>query len=101
MFIRNQITKPEEIFTQSKVISNSDLFVTAQIFADCKPLTIHVTTSYIAFKSIRKWSEWLTLPINYSQLPFSSQLAITVWEYSGPKNIPLFDQKDGTLKRGR
>ncbi len=104
-----QITKPEEIFTQSKVIPNSDLFVTAQIFADCKPLTIPVTTSYIAFKSIRKWSEWLTLPINYSQLPFSSQLAITVWEYSGPKNkvpyggttIPLFDQKDGTLKRGR
>lgn len=61
-----------------------------------------------------RWSEWLTLPIRYSNLPLSSQLAITVWDLSptggpdalghaipfGGTTIPLFD-KENTLQKGR
>jgi len=61
-----------------------------------------------------RWSEWLTLPINYSTLPLSSQLAITVWDLSptggegaqghsipfGGTTLRLFD-KDNQLQKGR
>lgn len=61
-----------------------------------------------------RWNEWLTLPINYSTLPLSSQLAITVWDLSptggegaqghaipfGGTTIPLFD-KENQLQKGR
>jgi phosphatidylinositol 3-kinase len=61
-----------------------------------------------------RWNEWLTLPVNYSTLPLSSQLAITIWDLSptgshgarghavpfGGTTIPLFE-KDNTLQKGR
>ena len=61
-----------------------------------------------------RWNEWLTLPINYSTLPLSSQLAITVWDVSatggkdshghaipfGGTTVPLFD-KENQLQKGR
>ncbi|KAB8648485.1 hypothetical protein FH972_026141 [Carpinus fangiana] len=92
----------------------SDLHVTVQLWADSKPLTAPVQTPYKAFKNQRLWNEWLTLPINYSTIPLSSQLAITVWDVSpaggagtsghaipfGGTTIPLFD-KDNTLLKGR
>lgn len=63
---------------------------------------------------IVRWNEWLTVPVDYSILPLSSQLAITVWDLSpaggegakghhipfGGTTISLFD-KDGTLRQGR
>lgn len=90
------------------------MFVTAQLWADSKPLTVAVQTSYKSFKSGRLWNEWLTLPIDYSTIPQSSQLALTVWDLSptggedsqfhaipfGGSTIPLFD-KDNTLQKGR
>ena len=93
---------------------NSDLYVTAQLWADSKPLTVPVQTAYRSFKSSRTWNEWLELPITISTLPLSSQLAITVWDLSptggqgtrghavpfGGTTIPLFD-KDSTLQKGR
>ena len=79
--------------------------VTVQLFADSKPLTIPVSTLYKPFTSARKWNEWLVLPIKFSQLPLSSQLAITIWDFGGVAfggtTIKLFDSKDCTLKRGR
>src|SRR6202044_73328 len=34
--------------------------------------------------------EWLSLPIKYSDLPVSSQLAITIWDSAGPrKQVPI------------
>ncbi|KAI9884110.1 MAG: nuclear protein [Watsoniomyces obsoletus] len=101
-----------------------DLYVTAQLWADSKPLTVPVQTSYKAFKSSRTyairikiqhiWNEWLTVPIDYATLPLSSQLAITIWDLSpaggdgarghhvpfGGTTIPLFE-KDCTLRQGR
>lgn len=100
---------PEEALLTSKINSTSDLMITAQIFADSKPLTHAVSTLYKSFKSSRKWNEWLTLPILYSQLPLRSQLALTIWDFDGPGHkIPyggttlhLFETSDCTLKSGR
>lgn len=61
-----------------------------------------------------RWNEWLTLPIEYSTLPLTSQLAITVWDLSptggegarghaipfGGTTVPLFD-KENQLQKGR
>lgn len=61
-----------------------------------------------------RWNEWLTLPIEYSTLPLSSQLAITIWDLSptggpgaqghsvpfGGTTMPLFD-KENQLQKGR
>jgi len=88
--------------------------VTAQIWADSKPLTVPVQTAYKSFKNARVWNEWLRLPITYANLPASAQIAITVWDLSpaedrdsdrhaipfGGTTIPLFD-KDNTLHKGR
>lgn len=93
---------------------NSDLYVTVQLWADSKPLTVPVQTAYRPFKNSRTWNEWLELPITIATLPLSSQLAITVWDVSptggkdaqghaipfGGTTIPLFD-KDNTLQKGR
>lgn len=92
----------------------SDLYVTAQLWADSKPLTVPVQTAYRSFKTARTWNEWLELPIKISTLPLSSQLAITVWDLSptggqgarghaipfGGTTLSLFD-KDSTLQKGR
>lgn len=88
--------------------------MTAQLFADSKPLTVHCQTPYKHFKSSRAWNEWLQLPIDYSLLPQNAQLAITIWDLSpvGPDGarghhipfagttISLFDD-DGALRKGR
>jgi phosphatidylinositol 3-kinase len=92
----------------------SELYVTAQVWADSKPLTVTVQTPYKIFKGSRTWNEWLTLPIDYADIPLSAQLAITVWDLSpsggngaighsipfGGTTILLFD-KDNTLRNGR
>lgn len=103
---------PELRHRGSNLSSHSELFVTAQLWADSKPLTVPVQTSYKSFKSSRTWNEWLTLPVSYSTIPQSSQLALTVWDLSptedsqihatpfGGTTIPLFD-KDNTLQKGR
>ncbi|KAL5119285.1 Phosphatidylinositol (PI) 3-kinase [Pleosporales sp. CAS-2024a] len=90
-----------------------ELYVTAQIWADSKPLTVPVQTAYKSFKNARIWNEWLQLPVTYSNLPSSAQLTMTVWDLSpaeqdsnlhavpfGGTTIPLFDQ-DNTLQKGR
>lgn len=88
--------------------------MTAQVFADSKPLTVNARTPYKHFKTSRIWNEWLELPIDYSTLPQNAQLAITVWDLSpvaaedanshhipfGGTTISLFDE-DGTLRKGR
>ncbi|KAF8623642.1 hypothetical protein AX17_007342 [Amanita inopinata Kibby_2008] len=86
----------------------SDLYVTCQLIADNKPLTIPFRTSYKAFKSSYTWNEWITLPIRYCDLPLSSQITFTVWDIAGPRSaVPvggttfrLFGKK-WTLRRGK
>ncbi|KAF2187366.1 phosphatidylinositol 3-kinase [Zopfia rhizophila CBS 207.26] len=108
------LKRPDLRHRASNTNSHSELYVTAQIWADSKPLTVQAQTVYKSFKNARVWNEWLTLPVTYSNLPLSAQLAITVWDLSpaedkdsnhhaipfGGTTIPLFD-KDNTLQKGR
>lgn len=108
------LTHPELRHKGSLLGSHSELHVTARLWAESKPLTLPVQTSYKVFKNSRAWNEWLSLPVEYAKLPATAQLAITVWDLqpSGGKDtrlhaapfggttIPLFD-KDNTLYRGR
>ncbi|PSR78844.1 kinase-like domain-containing protein [Coniella lustricola] len=108
------LEKPELRHIGSNTSPHSDLYVTVQVWAGSKPLTVPVQTSYKAFRTERRWNEWLTLPIDYSTLPINSYLAITVWDLSptGGKNaqghaipfggttLPVFD-KDNQVQKGR
>ncbi|KAF1987913.1 phosphatidylinositol 3-kinase [Aulographum hederae CBS 113979] len=108
------LKRPDLRFRGSNTSPHSDLYVTAQIWTDSKPLTVPVQTPYKAFKNGRVWNEWLTLPIQYTDVPLSSQIAITIWDLSpvggegshfhaipfGGTTIPFFD-KDSTLYKGR
>lgn len=94
--------------------SNSELYVTAQLWAESKPLGVYVQTPHLFFKNNRAWNKWLELPVLIKDCPVSSQVAVTVWDISpcpdtgsldhaipfGGTTIPLFD-KDGTLRKGR
>ncbi|QDS75089.1 hypothetical protein FKW77_006974 [Venturia effusa] len=105
---------PELRHKGSNISVHSELYVTAQLWADSKPLTVQVQTAYKVFKNARVWNEWLTLPILYSNVPPNTQLAITVWDLSpaggpdskfhavpfGGTTIPLFDHAS-TLHTGR
>lgn len=108
------IQRPDIRSIGSVADPNSDLYVTAQIWADSKPWTLSFQTPYKAFKGKRVWNEWLDLGTIYSLLPGSAQIAITLWDVSqaagietgdyrvpfGGTTIPLFDQ-DGLLRQGR
>lgn len=108
------LKRPELRHIGSNLNSVSELYVTAQVWADSKPLTIPVQTPYKVFKQSRTWNEWLTLPINYADVPLSTQIAITIWDLSpaggdgaighsipfGGTTISLF-YKDNTLLSGR
>ncbi|KAI0871864.1 phosphatidylinositol 3 [Hypoxylon argillaceum] len=108
------LTRPELRHIGSNTGPYSDLYVTAQVWAGSKPLTVPVQTSYKSFRNERKWNEWLTIPIPYKSLPLNSYLAITIWDLSptggnqaqghaipfGGTTLPLFD-KDNQLQKGR
>ncbi|KAI0350030.1 atypical/PIKK/PI3K protein kinase [Trametes cingulata] len=86
----------------------SDLYVTCQLVADNKPLTIPFRTAFKAFKKDYTWNEWITLPIRYCDLPLNSQITFTVWDIAGPRSaVPvggttfrMFGKK-WTLRRGK
>ncbi|KAJ5512499.1 hypothetical protein N7463_002051 [Penicillium fimorum] len=90
----------------------SDLYVTAQIWSESKPLGVPMKTKYKAFKTTRVWNEWLEMPMSIKDAERNAQLAITVVDMSplaadrithipfGGTTIALFDE-DGKLKMGR
>ncbi|KAL0579966.1 Phosphatidylinositol (PI) 3-kinase [Marasmius crinis-equi] len=88
--------------------SLSDLYVTCQLVADNKPLTIPFRTSFKAFKNAYTWNEWITFPVRYCDLPLGAQVTFTVWDIAGPRaaapvggtTFRLFGKK-GTLRRGK
>ncbi|KAL2023534.1 hypothetical protein VTK56DRAFT_2142 [Thermocarpiscus australiensis] len=105
---------PELRHIGSNQSPHSDLYVTVQVWAGSKPLTVPVQTAYKSFRTERRWNEWLTLPVTYSTLRQNSRLAITIWDVSptggegaqghaipfGGTTLPLFD-KDNQLCKGR
>ncbi|KAG9607354.1 hypothetical protein KCV04_g18336, partial [Aureobasidium melanogenum] len=80
------LRQPELRHRGSNLSPTSELYVTAQVFADSKPLTVHAQTPYKPFKNARAWNEWLRLPIDYALLPLNAHLAITVWDLSPAGN---------------
>ncbi|KAJ5524750.1 Phosphatidylinositol 3-kinase [Penicillium frequentans] len=108
------LQNPELRYLGSAQNPCSDLFVTAQLWSDSKPLGVPLQTSYKAFKTTRSWNEWLQMPMSIKDAPLNSQLAITIWDLSplagdGPQGhdipfggttISLFDH-EGKLKMGR
>ncbi|KAG7092293.1 hypothetical protein E1B28_008655 [Marasmius oreades] len=86
----------------------SDLYVTCQLVADNKPLTIPFRTSFKAFKNAYIWNEWITFPVRYCDLPLGAQITFTVWDIAGPRaaapvggtTFRLFGKK-WTLRRGK
>ncbi|KIJ66818.1 hypothetical protein HYDPIDRAFT_26239 [Hydnomerulius pinastri MD-312] len=102
------LENPELRFHGVQSSTLSDLYVTCQLVADNKPLTIPFRTSFKAFKANHTWNEWITLPIRYCDLPLSSQITFTVWDIGGPRTaVPvggstfrLFGKK-WTLRRGK
>lgn len=85
----------------------SDLVVYCQVFSDGKPLSLPVSTSYKHFTNRWSWNEWVTLPIQFSDLPRNALLALTVYDCAGPiamsavggTSIPLFG-KHGVFRQG-
>ncbi|KAI0101268.1 phosphatidylinositol 3-kinase [Daldinia grandis] len=108
------LSRPELRHIGSNLSPHSDLYVTVQVWAGSKPLTVPIQTSYKPFRNERRWNEWLDLPIPYKSLPINSYLAITIWDLSptggkqaqghaipfGGTTLPLFDQ-DNQLQKGR
>ncbi|KAF9048681.1 kinase-like domain-containing protein [Panaeolus papilionaceus] len=102
------LENPELRFHGVQSPTLSDLYVTCQLIADNKPLTIPFRTSFKAFKNSYTWNEWITLPIRYCDIPLSSQITFTVWDIAGPRTaVPvggstfrLFGKK-WTLRRGK
>lgn len=88
----------------------SDLYVVVSLWADNKPLIPPFRTAHKTFKSKSNyaWNESLSLPIKYRDLPLSAQLAITVYDIAGPREVAvvggstmrLFGKK-ATLKKGK
>ncbi|KZP27427.1 atypical/PIKK/PI3K protein kinase [Athelia psychrophila] len=99
---------PELRFHGVQSSTLSDLYITCQLIADNKPLTIPFRTSFKAFKNNYTWNEWITFPIRYCDLPLSSQITFTVWDIAGPRSATpvggctfrLFGKK-WTLRRGK
>ncbi|KAL0954695.1 hypothetical protein HGRIS_003644 [Hohenbuehelia grisea] len=102
------IDNPELRFHGLQSPTLSDLYVTCQLVADNKPLTIPFRTSFKAFKNNYTWNEWITLPIQYCDLPLGAQITFTVWDIAGPRaavpvggsTFRLFGKK-WTLRRGK
>ncbi|KAF7367441.1 Phosphatidylinositol 3-kinase VPS34 [Mycena sanguinolenta] len=102
------LERPELRFHGVQSPTLADLYVTCQLTADNKPLTIPFRTSFKAFKNNYTWNEWITFPIRYCDLPLSSQIVFTVWDIAGPRaavpvggsTFRLFGKK-WTLRRGK
>ncbi|KAJ8508903.1 hypothetical protein ONZ45_g8861 [Pleurotus djamor] len=102
------LQNPDLRFHGVQSASLSDLYVTCQIVADNKPITIPFRTSFKAFKNNYIWNEWITFPLRYCDLPLNSQVTFTIWDIAGPRaamplggsTFRLFGKK-WTLRQGK
>ncbi|XKL66682.1 hypothetical protein PGB90_010102 [Kerria lacca] len=85
----------------------ADLMILCQVFSDGVPLCLPVSSSYKPFTQRWNWSEWISLPIMFSDLPRNAKLAITLYDCIGPCEmkavggtcISLFG-KNGLFRQG-
>lgn len=63
--------------------------VSLQIFNKGKPYCLPVYTSYKAFTKRWSWNEWVTLPLQFSDLPRTAMLVLTVLDCAGAGKIDV------------
>ncbi|XP_061389541.1 phosphatidylinositol 3-kinase catalytic subunit type 3 [Musca vetustissima] len=81
--------------------------VRLQIFNQGRPYCLPVTTSYKAFTKRWSWNEWVTLPLQFSDLPRTAMLVLTILDCAGAgqtsviggTSISLFG-KNGMFRQG-
>lgn len=81
--------------------------VRLQIFSQGRPYCLPVTTSYKSFTKRWSWNEWVTLPLQFSDLPRSAMLVLTILDCAGAgqtsviggTSISLFG-KNGMFRQG-
>ncbi|KAL7928703.1 kinase-like domain-containing protein [Trichoderma chlorosporum] len=76
------LERPQVRHIGSNTSPSSELYVTVQVWAGSKALTVPIQTSYKPPRLERRWNEWLRLPISYKSIPVNSRLAITIWDLS-------------------
>ncbi|GAA95268.1 uncharacterized protein L969DRAFT_92472 [Mixia osmundae IAM 14324] len=86
---------PEARFVGVHSSRPSDLYITVQLYAGNKPMTIEFQTPHKRFPASSKgpidsytWSQPMTLPVPIKLLPLDAQLAITIWDTAGPSTGP-------------
>ena len=68
----------------------ASFMVKCQVYNQGKPLGLAVTSSYKAFTKRWSWNEWITLPLQFSDLPRTAVLCLTIYDCAGPgKNITI------------
>lgn len=82
--LEESMLKFSGLYQQNKC---ADLMVMCQVHASNRPICLPVWTSYKSFTNRWTWSEWLTLPIMYSDLPRNAILAITIYDCNGPSTM--------------
>ncbi|XP_055390617.1 phosphatidylinositol 3-kinase catalytic subunit type 3 [Condylostylus longicornis] len=83
------------------------LLVQIQVYNKGQPYCLPVTTSYKAFTKRWSWNEWVTLPLQFCDLPRTAVLAFTILDCIGPDQtavvggtaISLFG-KNGMFRQG-
>ncbi|KAJ3094840.1 Phosphatidylinositol (PI) 3-kinase [Phlyctochytrium planicorne] len=88
--------------------SDSSEYITAQLYADNKPLSQPMRTSYKQVQMQKTWNEWIVFPIKYRDLPRNCVISFTVWDAYGPRRaIPIGGTTvevfggAGTLRKGK
>lgn len=88
---------------QGRALPSRDLFITATVYADNKPLTATYQTAYKPFRKVttsnekdvsqalsREFGELLVFPMRLADLPLNAQLVFTVWD-----TLSIDDLEDG------
>lgn len=103
-------SNPEIFKKVSGIVSNSELFVTIQLFdgPSQNPITVPIQTPYKTFSNNKRvWDQYLQLPINYNQISYKSYIRIKIWEIVDTEAVPfgigcvsLFNKDNSSLRNG-
>lgn len=103
-----RLADPAIPMTLSRVSPTLDLLATGRLYAGDTLLGAPVATSYVPFRSLRTWNQWLVFPVLFLQLPYNARLVVEFTEYVcgrpvvfGLCVVAVFDHQDGSVRRGK
>ncbi|XP_075218357.1 phosphatidylinositol 3-kinase 59F [Lycorma delicatula] len=82
--LEDEMLKHSGLYQQKNL---ADLVVISQIFSDGRPISLPVSTCYKSFTTRWNWSEWITLPLMFSDLPRNALLTLTIYDCIGPSSM--------------